>query len=181
MLFGRAKLMADRLILKGLGFSARIMLDDIVEIRWSGDMLEIECADGENYPLIIRAAALWKYELQARCGLKDVNPAIQLQAGRDKPEAPSEIALDKQADPAASSSLQAGDRKQTTNSGAPVKGGDGVSGEVDTRPSTEDAAEENLNPAQQDMFPQRETSYKIRTGFAEDRPIYPKRMEDPEL
>ena len=180
VLFGRAKLMADRLVLRGLGVSARIMLEDIVEIRWSGDMLEIECADGENYPMILRAAALWKYELQARCGLKDVNPAIQLQASGDGPTATSKVASDEDASHSETESLQEGVEPRETGTDSPVPAGDGAHGEVDALLTEGESAEKEQDPAQQDMFPQRETSYKIRTGFAEDRPVYPKRMEDPE-
>jgi len=180
VLFGRAKLMADRLVLRGLGFSARIMLEDIVEIRWSGDMLEIECADGENYPMILRAAALWKYELQARCGLKDVNPAIQLQNSREKPKEQAGFTLDIEADTSLSDSLKEEVGFTPTNSGTASNGEEGALRGVEALPDGGGLAEESPNPAQQDMFPQRETSYKIRTGFAEDRPVFPKRMEDPE-
>jgi len=70
--FGRARLLADRIILKGLGYSKKIMLSSVSEVRWSADILVIECEDGDSVEMIIQSAALWKYELQARCGLKDV-------------------------------------------------------------------------------------------------------------
>jgi hypothetical protein len=69
--FGKAKLMADRIVLKGWGYNRRIYLKDIVEVRWGGDELVIVLQDGEELDMRIRAAALWKYELQARCGLTD--------------------------------------------------------------------------------------------------------------
>lgn len=69
--FGKAKLLADRIVLKGLGYHRRIYLKDIVEVRWASDELVIVLEGGEEIDLAIRAAALWKYELQSRCGLKD--------------------------------------------------------------------------------------------------------------
>ncbi len=60
-------------MLKGWGFSRRIPLASIREVRWSSDILVLVCDDSEDVELIISSAALWKYELQARCGLKDVS------------------------------------------------------------------------------------------------------------
>ena len=45
--FGKAKLMADRIVLKGWGYNRRIYLKDIVEVRWGGDELVIVLQDGE--------------------------------------------------------------------------------------------------------------------------------------
>jgi hypothetical protein len=71
--FGKAKLLADRIVLKGLGYHRRIYLKDIVEVRWAGSELVIVLEGGEEVDMHVRAAALWKYELQARCGLKDAH------------------------------------------------------------------------------------------------------------
>ncbi len=74
--FGKARLLADRIILKGLGYSKSILLTSIKEVRWSSDLLVVECEDGDHVEMIIQSAALWKYELQARCSLKDAYPGL---------------------------------------------------------------------------------------------------------
>jgi hypothetical protein len=73
--FGRAKLLPDRMLLRGIGYERRIMLQDIVAVRWAADELVLVLADGDEVDMTIRSAALWKYELQARCGLKDATQA----------------------------------------------------------------------------------------------------------
>jgi len=89
--FGKAKLLADRIVLKGLGYHRRIYLKDIVEVRWASDELVIVLEGGEEIDLAIRAAALWKYELQARCGLKDARSG-GAPAGMLPPEAEDPLA-----------------------------------------------------------------------------------------
>jgi hypothetical protein len=37
--FGRAKLLPDLMLLRGIGYERRIMLQDIVEVRWAADAL----------------------------------------------------------------------------------------------------------------------------------------------
>lgn len=153
--FGKAKLLADRIVLKGLGYHQKIALEDIVEIRWSADELIIVCRGGEEFDLRIKAAALWKYELQARCGFTDAT---------NGPSGTGAL-------PAASSM---GDiAKEMASDGV-----DGEAGGTDDS-ATADADTNDSSGEQTDMFLHRESSYRIRNGFAEDRPQQPKRAEDP--
>jgi hypothetical protein len=69
--FGQARLMPDRIVLKGLFYKRMIALSTIKEVRWSSNLIVLGLDDGDEVDLIIQSAALWKYELQARCGLTD--------------------------------------------------------------------------------------------------------------
>jgi len=69
--FGRARLMPDRIVLKGLFYKRVVSLDAIQEVRWSSDLIVLGLRDGDELELIIQSAALWKFELQSRCGLTD--------------------------------------------------------------------------------------------------------------
>lgn len=163
--FGRAKLMPDRILLRGIGFQRRIMLQDIVEVRWAADELVLVLSDGEEVDMTIRSAALWKYELQARCGLKDASTAAILpDAATAKPRATG---------------------GQRTDSGQPpspdqvvvnVPVGDGQSTpEPEVGQQERDAAEGK----QTDMFHPKESTYRIRGPFADDRPGRDPRTGDP--
>jgi len=116
--FGRARLLPNCIILKGLGFKQIVRLDEIQEIRWSSDLLAIGLTDGTEIDLIIESAALWKFELQARCNLKDFSNESDLS---DAPSTP------------------------TTEAG--------------------DGSYNGEHP----VLAQRETSYKVRSAFAQDR------------
>ena len=117
--FGRARLLPNCIILKGLGFKQIVRLDEIQEIRWSSDLLTIGLSDGTDIEMIIESAALWKFELQARCNLQDFRNESDLS------EAPS-------------------------------------------TPTTE--AGDGSSIGEHPTLVQRETSYKVRSAFAEDRP-----------
>ncbi len=76
--FGQAKLMPDRVVLKGLFYKRVIMLAEVQEVRWSSDLIVLGLYNGDELEMIIQSAALWKYELQARCGLTDsVAPLVE--------------------------------------------------------------------------------------------------------
>ena len=129
--------MPDRIILKGLGYKRIINLDSISEIRWSSDLLAIGLEDGDEVDLMIQSAALWKFELQARCNLKDVKADSHLKT-EQAPES---------------------DENQPRASSFEFSS-------VDT-PNTPEAFPEDLF---EDPLPQRESSYRLKSGFAEDRP-----------
>jgi len=74
--FGKAKLLPDRIILKGLFYKRVISIDEIKEVRWSSSLIVLGLYDGDELELMIQSAALWKYELQARCGLTDTNAGL---------------------------------------------------------------------------------------------------------
>ena len=80
ILFGTARLLQDRILLKGLGYRKTILFNDIVEVRWVLDELTVVTRDGDEELLIIKSAALWKYELQSRCGLKDMSQDMSIHA-----------------------------------------------------------------------------------------------------
>ena len=69
--FGRARLLPDRIVLKGLGYKKVVKLDEIEEIRWSTDLICLFLDNGEEVDMMIQSSALWKFELQSRCGLSD--------------------------------------------------------------------------------------------------------------
>lgn len=71
--FGKARLLPDRIVLKGWFYKRIIPLDNIKEVRWSSSLIVLGLYDGEELEMIIHSAALWKFELQARCGLTDSN------------------------------------------------------------------------------------------------------------
>jgi hypothetical protein len=50
--FGRARLLPNCIILKGLGFKQIVRLDEIQEIRWSSDLLAIGLTDGTEIDMI---------------------------------------------------------------------------------------------------------------------------------
>ena len=60
---GKAKLLPDRIILSGMGYGERILLDEILRVEWSDDELTIVLEDDRVFELVIRSAALWKYEI----------------------------------------------------------------------------------------------------------------------
>ncbi|MDA0378159.1 MAG: hypothetical protein O3C45_00015 [Bacteroidetes bacterium] len=163
--FGRAKLLPDRMMLRGIGYQRRIMLADIVEVRWAADELVIVLRDGDEVDMTIRSAALWKYELQARCGLKDASQANVLpDAGPRTPK------LSTSAAPVAPPSAD----QVVVN----VPEGDGLASsepEVGQRPDAED----KIPGSQTDMFLERESTYRIRGPFADDRPGRDPRTGDP--
>ena len=162
--FGKAKLLHDRVLLRGIGFEQRIMLDEIVEVRWAADELVIVLASGEEVDMTIRSAALWKYELQARCGLKDAAQAAALPDALPRsPVVPAVPAVS--APPSADQvvvNVPPGDGQSTPEPEVEQKG-----------------AEEDEPPAgQTEMFLQRESTYRIRGPFADDRPGRDPRSEE---
>lgn len=70
--FGVAKLMPDRMVLRGLFYKRVILLTEIQEVRWSSNLVVLGLFGGEELEMIIQSAALWKYELQSRCNLTDL-------------------------------------------------------------------------------------------------------------
>ena len=167
--FGKAKLLADRIVLTGLGYHRRIMLEDILEVRWAADELVIVLADGDEVDMTIRSAALWKYELQARCGLKDAGMATGLpDALKSAPVRPRPEDIDLQ--PQLTPGTPTGDGVQGPDSaetlGHATAAGDGSQG---SEPADSDEAD--TAPGEQtEMFLQRESTYRIRSSFADDRP-----------
>lgn len=150
VLFGKAKLMADRIVLKGLFYEERIMLADIVEVRWAHDRLVIVTADETEFDMIIQAAALWKYELQARCGLQDSDD-VSRSSGIPVMRPPgSDGQMDSESESLPEWSVR------TT--------------EDDDVPSQEPSTEESQEAVQQDMFAKGETEAEARSAWAEDRP-----------
>lgn len=167
--FGKAKLLADRIVLKGIGFKKQILLSDIVEVRWAADELIIVTLDGEEVDMTIRAAALWKYELQSRCGLKDAahGSTQALNASRlPGDSSPDALAGDSTA---SSFSMPASEPELRVN---PPSRGDGF--DEPTRASDEEAE----GGEQTEMFLQKESTYRIRSSFADDRPQHPKRGDE---
>lgn len=165
--FGRAKLMPDRILLRGIGYQRRIMLADIVEVRWAADELVLVLSDGDEVDMTIRSAALWKYELQARCGLKDASKAgILPDDAAVKPRSPGLQSSD--------SGLPPSPDQVVVN--VPV--GDGQSS---PEPEVGRQQDEKDDPAgkQTDMFHQKESTYRIRGPFADDRPGRDPRTGDP--
>lgn len=76
--FGVARLMPDRIVLKGLFYKRVILLSEIQEVRWSSDIIVFGLFGGEELEMMIQSAALWKYELQSRCNLTDsVIPLVE--------------------------------------------------------------------------------------------------------
>ena len=71
MLFGKARLLPDRILVKGIGYSDTIMLDDIEAVGWIGDELTLSLRSGDDVTLVMRGAGTWKYEIQNRCGFND--------------------------------------------------------------------------------------------------------------
>ncbi|NQV72733.1 hypothetical protein HQ496_06395 [bacterium] len=133
VLFGTARLLPDRIVLKGWFYKRVIALNSIQEVRWSSDLVVLGLSDGEEIEMIIQSAALWKYELQARCGFTDV---VQN--------------LDK-LNPGSSN----GDINSTDVKGSPDFKED-LFGSKDS-PTNGSAT-------------QRESSYRVKTAFAHDRP-----------
>ena len=171
--FGKAKLLADRVVLKGIGYRKQIMLSAIVEVRWAADELVIVTQDGEEVDMTIRAAALWKYELQSRCGLKDAAQANSqaLNASR-LPDEP--ISRESAGDSTVSSfSMPTAEPELRVN---PPSRSDGFEDRLDV-PAGEEEGEAG---EQTDMFLNKASTYRIRSSFADDRPQHPKRGDEPD-
>ena len=163
--FGRAKLMPDRILLRGIGYQRRIMLEEIVEVRWAADELVLVLSDGDEVDMTIRSAALWKYELQARCGLKDASAAAIL------PDAAG-------SHPAKAPQSDAGMPPSPDQVVVNVPVGDGQSSPEPEMGQQGD--EDGQTPGSQtDMFHQKESTYRIRGPFADDRPGRDPRTGDP--
>jgi len=168
--FGKAKLLADRVVLKGIGYKKLILLADIVEVRWASDELIIVTRDGEEVDMTIRAAALWKYELQSRCGLKDAAQA----SSQDLNAAPftNEPSPDKGLGDSAGTTFSTPLSEPELRVNPPSLG-DGFD-----EPAHPDDSEEKDAGQQTDMFLKKESTYRIRSSFAEDRPQHPKRGDE---
>lgn len=159
--FGKAKLLPDRVLLRGIGYERRIMLAEIVEVRWAADELVLVLADGDEVDMTIRSAALWKYELQARCGLKDAAQSNVLPDSSPKAPSPGAAAVPSVEQVVVN--VPAGDGQ---SSGQPEVGQ--LDSDADTGPGK-----------QTEMFLQRESTYRIRGPFADDRPGRDPRSGDP--
>jgi len=178
--FGKAKLLADCVVLKGIGFRKQIMLSDIVEVRWAADELIIVTQQGEEVDMTIRAAALWKYELQSRCGLKDAaqSTAQTLNAPHLRDVRPDHDAGRVEGD--ASTYPVSHPKTEPELRVNPPSRGDGFTQLTDGVDSDEANQDEAEGGMQTDMFLEKESSYRIRSSFAEDRPQSPKRGDDQE-
>ena len=148
--FGKAKLLAEQIVLKGWGYSKRIPLASIREVRWSSDILVLVCDDSEEVELIISSAALWKYELQARCGLKNVVAGSFIDRRKGREEAGS-------------------DQDSKVDSLKVESEADGAA-EVDGVTDVNGADKSSSQPADEDQDSQSGNSYRIRSAYAEDRP-----------
>jgi len=51
--FGKAKLLPDRIILKGLFYKRVISIDEIKEVRWSSSLIVLGLYDGDELELMI--------------------------------------------------------------------------------------------------------------------------------
>lgn len=76
LLFGRARLLHDRIILTGLFHKEVISLSEVTAATWQGDELRISLGPEDRLILRMRGAGKWKFEIQRLCGFKD--PAINL-------------------------------------------------------------------------------------------------------
>ena len=133
VLFGVARLLPDRIVLKGWFYKRVIALDSIQEVRWSSDLVVLGLSDGEEIEMIIQSAAHWKYELQARCGFMDVVQNMdKLTPGSSNGDA------------------------NTTNDNGSAEFNDDLFG----------SKESSTNGSST----QRESSYRVKTAFAHDRP-----------
>ena len=139
VLFGTAKLMPDRIFLKGLFYKRTIMLSQIQEVRWSSDLIVLGLYDGDELDMIIQSAALWKYELQARCSLTDsAMPLVENDTVVDNPTW---------------TSLESNLPKSQPESFIPIQ-------------KELDLSETGFKPTGST----RESSYKVKSLFAHDRP-----------
>ncbi|MEQ9103257.1 MAG: hypothetical protein RIE53_01020 [Rhodothermales bacterium] len=66
---GRARLLPDRLLFTGLGWSRTIMMDDIHGVGWSGGVVTVELQDGEIIDFEVKAPGSWKFAIQNQCGM----------------------------------------------------------------------------------------------------------------
>lgn len=171
--FGKAKLLPDRIVLKGLGYHRRIDLEDIVEVRWAADELVIGLRNGDEIDMTIKAAALWKYELQARCGLTEAATG-DIIAGMTTKETVSSVP--ERDEGAQSPDAIVGEEEAIGNPTRKSK--PGVEDGDETVDDDTSGDEWSGAGEQTEMFLQRESTYRIRNGFAEDRPQQPKRAED---
>ncbi len=167
--FGKAKLLADRISLKGWGYRRIVMLNDIVEVRWAGNELILVTSDGDEIDMIISAAALWKFELQTRCGLQEApsqNVDVPVLSSRN-PGAPVDLRDGSTPGDGQSRDLPELDDIVDSTGSSLLERPDSV------------VADESKTPGEQtEMFLEQESSYRIRSSFAEDRPHSPKRADD---
>lgn len=71
LLFGRARLLPDRILITGLGVRETIMLEDVEGVGWIGDELTLTLRSGDDLTIVMRGAGTWKFEIQNRCGFTD--------------------------------------------------------------------------------------------------------------
>ena len=133
--FGKARLLPDRIVLKGVGYKKVVKLDEIQEVGWSSDLLSLFLTSGEELDMMIQSAALWKFELQARCGFTDATNTSNSSTDFAK----------------VSSVTNEGDRTQIED-------------------ESDDDSNGSSDQAESESLPKRESSYRVRTGFANDRP-----------
>jgi len=69
--FGRARLENDHIRLSGLGYHQKVQLSSIQEMYWHDDLIALKCDGGKVIELIMRSAALWRYELHSLCSFVD--------------------------------------------------------------------------------------------------------------
>ena len=148
VIFGIARLLPDRIVLKGLFFKRVIPLEQVQEVRWASDLVVLGLYDGEEIEMIIQSAALWKYELQTRCGLTDAALNVDTFNAKDS---------------------QVGENVDSQPKTNGVDGGLFDSKPVDFKPvDPNDTATKDLDA--QAKILQRESTYRVKTLFAHDRP-----------
>lgn len=76
LLFGRARLLHDRIVITGLFHREVIPLSDVTAVSWEGDELRVSLGPDERLIMRMRGAGAWKFEIQRLCGIKD--PTIEL-------------------------------------------------------------------------------------------------------
>jgi len=72
-IFGRARLLHDRIIITDLFYREVIPLSEVTAVTWQGEELRISLGPEERVMLRMRGAGAWKFEIQRLCGLKDPN------------------------------------------------------------------------------------------------------------
>lgn len=128
------------------------MLADIVEVRWAHDRLVIVCADDSEFDMIIQAAALWKYELQARCGLQDSDD-VSRSSGIPVMRPPGSDG-----------------RMESESESLPEWSVRPTEEDVQSTQMQEPSSGESSEAVQQDMFAEGESESEARAAWAQDRP-----------
>ncbi len=76
LVFGRARLLHDRIVITDLFHREVIPLSEVTAVTWQGDELRVSLGPEDRLIMRMRGAGAWKFEIQRLCGIKD--PAIDL-------------------------------------------------------------------------------------------------------